>query len=267
MSNQTVIFLHSPRSGGTTLRSILRYQYGGKSLHSFRNGFTCDGINSYFELPYYSQKQIKCFRGHILFGLHEYIPNNCTYITLIRNPIMRVISLFGYTSGIRGNNLYKPKAHSKLKKFLDEGHAGYCTNDQLRRIVGKTREQSIYIDDLEIARQNINNYFSVVGITEHFDESILLMRKKLNWRNPYYIKNNVHGSGNMMSHIPNNLINQIKAQNQLDLEFYNEYVERFKQIKQDNVSQQELNRFQFINKNIVNQVAPPIVSIIRKLRS
>jgi len=50
MKNETVIFLHSPRSDGTTLNSILRYQYGSNSLHSFRNGFSSDSIDSYFEL-------------------------------------------------------------------------------------------------------------------------------------------------------------------------------------------------------------------------
>lgn len=169
--------MHSPRSGGTTLRSILRYQYGSKSLHSFRNGFTSDGIKSYFELSNSKQKQIKCFRGHITFGLHEYVPKNCTYITIIRDPIQRILSLFGYISGIRGNHLSKPEAHSKLENFLNEGHAGYVKNDQVRRIAGKTREQVIDFDDLETAKTNVSNHFKVVGITEYFDQTILLMKK------------------------------------------------------------------------------------------
>jgi len=268
MTNETVIFLHSPRSGGTTLNSILRYQYGSNALHSFRNGFSSDSIDSYFDLTHSEQKKIKCFRGHINFGLHEYVSKNCTYITILRNPVERVLSLFGYISGIRGINLLKSKAYSKLEKFLNEGHTGYVYNDQVRRIAGKTRDQSTNIDDIEIAKHNLNRYFIVVGITESFDQSILLMEQLLNWeKRPWYIKNNYHGSGSAVTDIPNELIDQIKDQNELDLELYNYALARLnKQVKENNISKQKLNRFQFVNENLVSKIAPPIISVIRQLR-
>ncbi len=269
MSNQTVIFLHSPRSGGTTLNSILRYQYGIESLHSFRNGFTRDSIDSYLELPSFKQNQIKCFRGHIIFGLHEYISTPCTYITIVRHPIKRVLSLFGYISGKRGNNLYQPESQYKLEKFLDEGHPAYIPNDQVRRTAGITRNRVIHVSSIETAKNHIENNFAVIGITEYFDLSILLMEKVLNWKKkPWYVKNNYHGSGRMFSQIPTHLIDKIQSQNQLDIEFYNYLLDKFhKHVTNINLSNNELYRFQFLNEKIVNKMAPPILFLIRQLRN
>jgi hypothetical protein len=269
MKNKTVIFLHSPRSGGTTLNSILRYQYGIKSLHSFRNGFPTDGIESYLELSRSEQEKIKCFRGHINFGLHEYVPQDCTYITLVRHPIKRVLSLLGYISGKRGSNLLKPEFQYKLEKILNEGHPGYVPNDQVRRISGITRDKVSHLSTIETAKKNIDNYFAVVGITEYFDLSILLMEKLLNWKKkPWYVKNNYHGSGDILHQVSNPLIDKIQAQNQLDMEFYNYALNRFNEcIKNTNIiSYRELHRFQLLNEKIVSQVAPPILSLIRKFR-
>ena len=268
MKNKNIVFLHSPRSGGTTLNSILRYQYGIDSIHSFHNGFTSDSIESYLDLSEVDKNRIKCFRGHIIFGLHQYCPRDCIYITILRHPIKRVLSLFGYISGFRGISLQKPKAQTNLENFLTEGHKGYIPNDQVRRIAGINRDKRLNLYELKTAQENIENHFAVVAITERFDESILLTKKVLNWKKePWFIKNNRQGSGDMFLIIPSYLIEKIRNQNELDIELYNYARCRLQeQLKQQNVSDRELKRFNFVNRNIVTQCAPPVLSLFRQWR-
>ena len=45
---------------------------------------------------------------------------------------------------------------------------------------------SINEEHYEMAIKNLDNHFAVTGITERFNESILVLANELNWKSPYY---------------------------------------------------------------------------------
>jgi len=71
---------------------------------------------------------------------------------------------------------------------------------------------------LETAVSHLKNYFAVIGITEKFDKSLLLMKKKLGWSYPVYRKQNVSRTRKKMSELLSDLINLIKEKNMMDID-------------------------------------------------
>ncbi len=43
-------------------------------------------------MPEEKRNKIRCLKGHMPFGLHKYLLNSSVYLTVLREPIERVIS-------------------------------------------------------------------------------------------------------------------------------------------------------------------------------
>jgi hypothetical protein len=81
---------------------------------------------------------------------------------------------------------------------------------------------------LELAKNNLNEHFLVVGLAEKFNEFILLVKKKLGWRRlPFYVKENVTRHRPVKNSIATITLDEIRKRNALDLELYHYIKKRF----------------------------------------
>lgn len=207
-TDSVVIFLHIPKTGGTTLQHIILEQY------SIWRNCLLD------VLTIEEQKKIELVKFHMLFGYHKKLPQKkFTYITLLRNPIERLISESYFFR--RMNSSPKIGDLSALYEYVtDEKYNCFklpyiaTVNLQTRLIAGKVE------DDLETAKNNLKKYFSVVGITERYDESLYVMEKKLGWKINNYKKINVTPDRPTIEEIPKEVIEIIKTKNEKDIELY-----------------------------------------------
>jgi len=103
---------------------------------------------------------------------------------------------------------------------------------------------------LEEAKINIRNYFSVIGLTERFDESLVLMRRTLGWRQLLYSQRLVNKARPKKESLSSDTVNLIAKHNALDMQLY-EYVSR---LLDDLISDQgrdfqdELKSFRVLNE-------------------
>lgn len=81
---KTVIFLHIPKTGGLTLTKIAKKNYDSSSIYEVQNGSNKVKIDKFRQLSIEEKRKIKFFAGHIGFGIHEDIPQQSTYITMLR---------------------------------------------------------------------------------------------------------------------------------------------------------------------------------------
>ena len=125
-------------------------------------------------------------RGHLFYGIHEFLPQGATYITMLRDPVARLLSSYYFVLRRPLNPL-----HRKLK------NEGLTVEDCLRLFPERNNTQCRFIagvkdtaiDDerlLEIAKENLAKSFSVVGISERFEESLILISKTFGWDLRYY---------------------------------------------------------------------------------
>ena len=85
-----------------------------------------------------------------------------------------------------------------LKDYVSSGISVELNNGQTRLLSGVEEVGAPVIgygecpaEILEIAKENLAVHFAVVGITERFDETLILLKTALNWNSIFYSRANV----------------------------------------------------------------------------
>lgn len=96
-SGELVCFLHIPRTGGTSLKRYLTQLFGESRCASMSN------ISSHREIvaslrahANHGVIDIRCLSGHMLYGIHDYVETPVRYVTILRDPVKRVVSEYVY---------------------------------------------------------------------------------------------------------------------------------------------------------------------------
>jgi len=207
-----IIFLHLSKTGGTTLNGIINQQYARDTI------FNMKGINSkdsFKQLSSSEKEKIKIFRGHMAFGLHDFLSYPCTYFTLLREPTERVLSHYYY---ICNNPDWKDheiaQAKSLEEYLMKQGEFNDLSNLQIKLLCGTSQVNWANKNQvLETAKNNLYNHFTVVGITERFDETLLILQYSFAWNIPLYVRQNV--AKNRLSKPSEQILNTIKQNNRM----------------------------------------------------
>lgn len=241
-----LFFLHLPKSAGTTLNSILEKIYPQKQIFSIakevRRKFGSNWVNEatstrenvafdvFKGMTDRQLNSLKIVKGHMGFGWHEKVKKNVSYFTFVRQPIDRIVSQYYYIKRIKGHALQKQieSQNLDLRAFVERGISLVADNGMTRKIAGISDEipfQSYGKEILDKAKDNIENHFSSIGLSEYFDESIVLMQAKYEWTRPYYIKQNVTDGRKKVTEINSSTLKIIEHFNALDMELY-DYIKK-----------------------------------------
>jgi len=254
-----VIFLHIGKTAGTTMRRILRRQFPSTEILLIQNRILRtlprDGgrpnrelsIEYFANLPEEERARARLIIAHTVFGLHRFVPHATTYLTLLRDPVALTISQYSYVARNPRHPLHAElvERHPTLEHYVRSGVAIETDNSQTRAISGDigTPFGGCTEEMLETAKRNIEQHFSVVGLTERFDESLLLMRRTFGWSHLHYVRANVspHGRREPISPATQRMIEE---QNRLDAELYAWAAARFRaSIESDPAFERDLRRF------------------------
>jgi hypothetical protein len=234
MDYDNLIFLHIPKAAGSTLHPVLERHYSKHVRHTVQPGRAED----FKQLPADELRRIRLLKGHMPFGLHEYLTGHSRYITLLRHPAERVVSHYYYVKRRPPHYLHHHIANGmSLAGFAGAGLSGEMDNGQVRLLSGHDQDipcGQCTRDLLDTAKRNIENHFAVVGFTERFDESLALMAIELGWNwTPYYLNRNVTQDKPVARQIDPVAFKAIEQANPLDFELYEWASRRF----QDQVDQ------------------------------
>ena len=105
-TEEAVIFLHLPKTAGTTVNRLIEWEYRLSEMYSIDPVLFKWSAAHLRKLPPGRLKKIRMFKGHMLFGLHEVLPQPATYITVLRDPVDRVISAFYFMRSYKLHPLY-----------------------------------------------------------------------------------------------------------------------------------------------------------------
>ena len=224
------IFLHVPRTAGSTLARIIERRYPRDGiLHLYESDFGEELMSISPEL----RDRLRVVMGHFYFGAHNFLDRRARYITLIRDPVERTISHYHYARRSPLHHFHDAARELELGEFVDhcarESRAtgialGFCSdNDQTRQLAGKGGIPKLRTNAQEMlmtAKRNLAEHFAVVGVTEKFDRSLLLMKRRLGWGRTLYVSRNVNPDRAARKPIDQETLEVIRAVNQLDLELY-----------------------------------------------
>lgn len=258
-----IIFLHLPKTAGSTLARIIQGQYAASSIISLYDSMLGEELAS---IPQSQLNHLRVVMGHLYFGVHNFLSGPSAYITMLRDPVDRVISHYYFVRQDPSHYLYDSAHKLSLQEYVVSCNRQEPNNDQTRLLAGKRDASSFGTcsdEMLDIAERNLAEHFAVVGITEEFDRSLILMKRNLGWRSPFYINQNVSRHRPRKEGISLETLRVVQAYNELDIELY-----RFaKELFQEQIHSQgpsfakELDRFKKLNSFYARFL--PLISVVK----
>lgn len=228
-----VIFLHIPKTAGTTFKQIIKRNYAQNEIFGLNGDEKYQTDQKLNNLLPDKKDKIKFIGGHINFGMHESFndKHNFKYITFLRDPIQREISYYKYVLRTTRHVHHQEVIANKmtLQDYITSHLYKDLDNAQTKQIAGlhvglQSKPLHITDDILQKAKNNINDYFIFAGIIESFEEGLILLHKTLNWKFPlYYTSFNINPTKEEKIKTSDKTIQLIIDQNQLDIQLY-EYV-------------------------------------------
>lgn len=275
-SFKRLFFLHIPKAAGTTFYDILYRNYPHRTIAKIDGTLPVESAKEICQWLPEKKKKIQVVMGHMLYGMHMHFPGEYTYITFLRDPVKRVLSLYNHIMTVPQHPLHKKAIERKLtlSSFVDEGFTSELSNDQVRRISGCNVEE-IGEKQFETAKEKLEVEFSFVGITEYFDESLVLLEKDFTkWTHFNYTRQNVGqqlGKQERESELPI-VLDKMRECNIWDIKLYEFAKEQFdKSIRSYGVSSFNENIEEFRKNNDLfttreRKFSMPL-SIYRKIRN
>lgn len=250
-----VIFLHIQKTGGITLQRFLRRNLG-PSLFSRATSvaFKNQKKQQTIEPQYYA--------GHNCYGIHKDFTAPFTYMTFLREPISRLISLYKYSKQNRSAYYHRIAKGKTIEEFLlntelhelDNGMTRMIAGSEDDRFINRTPFRQCDAGLLDQAVANIDSSFACVGIMERFDESFLLMSDFLGVRRPNYLRRN--SSRASRCDVDEQIKQRLRDANELDVQLYQYAIDLHSKQWAQNGSAARLEEFRISNSRFNRWFGP-----------
>nr|XP_033813113.1 galactose-3-O-sulfotransferase 3 [Geotrypetes seraphini] len=163
--------------------------------------------------------------------LQRLMPNDTTYVTILREPAAMFESLFSYYN--QHCLSFKKVPNASMDAFFSNPLKYYQPQDKFSMYAHNTliydlggdkdhaTEDQGYISDFI---KKMESLFSLVMIAEYFDESLVLLRRLLSWdlEDIVYVKLNMRSQESKVN-ITLGLSDKIRAWNALDAQLYDHF--------------------------------------------
>jgi hypothetical protein len=232
-----LVFIHIPKTAGSTLRTVLSMNEPGGRSRALGNVFKGGGGLSRGVMERMSKGQgpnlrgVGLVRGHFPLGIREYLPlymprgREIRCFTFLREPTERTLSHY-FAVRERGGGYQLPPlpADATVEDALERGHIH--DNVQTRMLSGLAEPFGEVTDEmLEQAKRNLQD-LTYFGLTERFDESLALAKRRLGFRSILYRSSGrVNKTRARGDDVPAKARRAAEACNRYDIELY-DYAEQ-----------------------------------------
>jgi hypothetical protein len=221
--SRPLLFVHVPKACGTTLIKLLGRWFSRDATYMIGLRPRDEVLRDLTERSASGRPPLDLIAGHAAFGLHEALDRPANYITVLRDPVERLLSHFHYARRNPRHHL-----HDKIAK----GEIG-IVELAARRANLQTRYLGGAIDlppdnaTLAQAKQNIEKHFLLAGVAERFDETVLLLHRVFGRRLLPFASENVGRNTDTLSSVDATTLRALRREHEIDYELYDFVRERF----------------------------------------
>ena len=214
MPDTVDFFVHIPKTAGTTMLQIVEAHYSPDRVLSFREIPREQRIGMVEAM----KPEIRCVAGHLHYGVSRHFPRPCRPFTMLREPTERVISLYYFVLREKTHPSHEALKRGDLTmEILARRHGA----GMARFIAGYEMNEPVPDDVLlNEAKEKLEHTMAAFGLTERFDESLLLFNQALGWNVRGYTKANVTKNRPTRDQLGPDQVEIIRAHNSVDTALY-----------------------------------------------
>jgi len=181
----TVLFMHIPRTGGTALREAIATNYRQSEVAYLYPEAPGMPVHDLSQLPLIQRANLRCVMGHFRFGIDHCLPGRCDYVTLMRDPVERVLSQYFFRVENLPGVLSDAGRLLSLPEVLERRLTPEFDNYMVRYFAGVsdddypagTLDEGVY----KRALHNLRTRFRFVGLLEELADSYSTMARLFGW--------------------------------------------------------------------------------------
>lgn len=218
-ARRIVVFVHVPKTAGTTVTDLIHSMKPASTLRVANVFKAGGGVVRHVRYERVVERLLRYRRaafvyGHIPFGIDEYLPRDRLaprYFTFLRDPVDRALSHYYQRLALVSH----PRGRVQIGLTSEGNEGGFGEDDIPSDYAPLTQDTPIdqaffdlnYVPDnlqtrmlcglpepfgevteemLEQATRNLESRFVMFGLVERFDESLVLLKQRLGYRNILY---------------------------------------------------------------------------------
>src|SRR5262252_2889208 len=204
-----IAFVHIPKTAGTTLNSILAEEYAPGERHEImmrgmswilprptllRRPLISPSKVRRLKAAVRTQSGLRLIHGHFDLSIAKHFPADAQFVTLLRDPVERAISHYYHYRRRVVDRIHPLAMRASLAEWVRDCGIVEMDNGQTRRLAGEMNLPCgrVTLAMLDRAMSRLAK-FAVVGLTERFDESLLLLQRAFGWKAKAVTAQNVGG--------------------------------------------------------------------------
>ena len=247
LGDDTLLFIHLPKTGGTALRSALQDAFEpSQSAFVYGAGDLDESISraAFEALSDDEIDRLRLVMGHFRYGVHQRIARPYRYATLVRQPVDRVVSLYYHYVNLPGvrflSRNYRERWRLRLRRVtLEDWVFGErrvtADNLMVRNVAGVVDlpfggcTQAVF----DHAMENVERDFAGVLVAEEMPQSLAFLGQVLDRPLSPVGRENVNPKRPRLAEVDPAAAERIAELNQWDVRFYEEARRRLLDLEVD----------------------------------
>lgn len=220
-----VLFDHLPKCGGSSLGQYLESHYPRRTIFTTNGSRPKDSIGFFKGLPEKDRYGFRLIKGHLTNELFDYVHPECVKVTVLRDPVERMISHYFYAKRTPKHYLYSELNNSRmsLECYITSNLSGELRNWYTTHFSGLSVSlaEKAPQEAISKAADTLLGRYDVIGFLDEFQLFIEQLRDEARLSYEYRgDRVNVGRERPEVDQIPQSAIHKIEQVNQLDVVLY-----------------------------------------------